>query len=109
MCLLYIHPLALFYVALVERKKGGKHETSCVFVSLSFSLLHAAFTKHLCLIHCLESSDFTHFPVLTFLSSCAEAYTTAPILGVIVSAKLHVFVNFGQNCSLTQSRVESKP
>lgn len=108
MCILYIHPLALFCVALVERKRG-KHETNCVFVSLSFSLVHVAFTKHLCLIHCLESSDFAHFPTLTFLSSCAEAYITAPILRVTMSAKLHVYVNVGQNCSLTQSRVESKP
>lgn len=55
-----------------------------MFVSLSFSLLHVAFSKHLCLIHYLESSDFIDIPTLTFLSSYAEAYTVAPILGVIV-------------------------
>lgn len=61
-----------------------KTEASCVFVSLPSSLLHVAFTKHLCLIHCSASSDFIDFHTWTFLSSQAEESTTAAILGAIV-------------------------
>lgn len=61
-----------------------------MFVGLPSRLLHVAFTKHLCLIHCSASSDFIDFRTWTFLSSYAEASTTAAILGAVVSY-FHVY------------------
>lgn len=52
--------LSTFFILCTSGTEKIK-EVSCAFISLPSRLLHVAFTKHLCLIHCSVSSDFTDF------------------------------------------------